>query len=83
MDQISNLKIKLEAETAKFTEEINKAKKSLDGFGKTHGGINLTKIAIGGLATAALAATGAVVYFVSSCILYKYPSPRDHIRYRE
>ena len=66
MDQISNLKIKLEAETAKFTEEINKAKKSLDGFGKTHGGINLTKIAIGGLATAALAATGAVVSFVSS-----------------
>lgn len=66
MDQISNLKIKLEAETAKFTEEINKAKKSLDGFGQTHGGINLTKIAIGGLATAALAATGAVVSFVSS-----------------
>ena len=66
MDQISNLKIKLEAETAKFTEEINKAKKSLDGFGKTHGGINLTTIAIGGLATAALAATGAVVSFVSS-----------------
>ena len=66
MDQISNLKIKLEAETAKFTEEINKAKKSLDGFGKTHGGINLTKIAIGGLATAALAATGAVVSFVGS-----------------
>ena len=66
MDQISNLKIKLEAETAKFTEEINKAKKSLDGFGKTTGGINLTKIAIGGLATAALAATGAVVSFVGS-----------------
>lgn len=66
MDQISNLKIKLEAETAKFTEEINKARKSLDGFGKTTGGINLTKIAIGGLATAALAATGAVVSFVSS-----------------
>nr|DAS84876.1 MAG TPA: tail tape measure protein [Bacteriophage sp.] len=66
MDQISNLKIKLEAETAKFTEEINKARKSLDWFGKTTGGINLTKIAIGGLATAALAATGAVVSFVSS-----------------
>lgn len=66
MDQISNLKIKLEAETAKFTEEINKARKSLDGFGKTTGGINLTKIAIGGLATAALAATGAVVSFVGS-----------------
>lgn len=66
MDQISNLKIKLEAETAKFTEEINKARKSLDGFGKTAGGINLTKIAIGGLATAALAATGAVVSFVGS-----------------
>jgi len=64
LDQISNLKIKLEAETAKFTEEINKARKSLDGFGKTTGGINLTKIAIGGLATAALAATGAVVSFV-------------------
>lgn len=66
MDQISNLKIKLEAEIAKFTEEINKARKSLDGFGKTTGGINLTKIAIGGLATAALAATGAVVSFVGS-----------------
>lgn len=66
MDQISNLKIKLEAETAKFTEEINRARKSLDGFGKTTGGINLTKIAIGGLATAALAATGAVVSFVGS-----------------
>jgi hypothetical protein len=66
LDQISNLKIKLEAETAKFTEEINKARKSLDWFGKTTGGINLTKIAIGGLATAALAATGAVVSFVSS-----------------
>ena len=66
MDQISNLKIKLEAETAKFTEKINKACKSLDGFGKTTGGINLTKIAIGGLATAALAATGAVVSFVGS-----------------
>ena len=66
MDQISNIKIKLEAETAKFTEEINKARKSLDGFWKTTGGINLTKIAIGGLATAALAATGAVVSFVGS-----------------
>jgi len=66
LDQISNLKIKLEAETAKFTEEINKARKSLDWFGKTTGGIKLTKIAIGGLATAALAATGAVVSFVSS-----------------
>ncbi len=59
MVQISDIKIKLEAETAKFTEEINKARRSLNG-------LNLTKIAIGGIATAAIAATGAVVSFVGS-----------------
>ena len=59
MVQISDIKIKLEAETAKFTEEINKARRSLNG-------LNLTKLAIGGVATAAIAATGAVVSFVGS-----------------
>lgn len=59
MVQISDIKIKLEAETAKFAEEINKARRSLNG-------LNLTKIAIGGIATAAIAATGAVVSFVGS-----------------
>lgn len=59
MVQISDIKIKLEAETAKFTEEINKARRSLNG-------LNLTKLAIGGIATAAIAATGAVVSFVGS-----------------
>lgn len=66
MDQISNLKIKLEAETAKFTEEINKARDSLNGLGKTTGGINLTKLAIGGLATAALSAAGAFAAFYAA-----------------
>lgn len=65
MDQISNLKIKLEAETAKFTEEINKARNSLNGLGKTTGGINLTKLAIGGLAAAALSAAGALATMYS------------------
>lgn len=66
MDQISNLKIKLEAETAKFTEEINKARDSLNGLGKTTGGINLTKLAIGGLAAAALSAAGAFAAFYAA-----------------
>lgn len=66
MDQISNLKIKLEAETAKFTEEINKARNSLNGLGKTTGGINLTKLAIGGLAAAALSAAGAFAAFYAA-----------------
>ncbi|WP_281704146.1 phage tail length tape measure family protein [Aggregatibacter kilianii] len=66
MDQISNLKIKLEAETAKFTEEINKARNSLNGLGKTTGGINLTKLAIGGLAAAALSAAGAFTAFYAA-----------------
>ncbi|RDF03381.1 hypothetical protein DPV99_03700 [Aggregatibacter aphrophilus] len=68
MDQISNLKIKLEAETAKFTEEINKARNSLNGLGKTTGGINLTKLAIGGLAAAALSAAGALAAMYSSAM---------------
>ena len=68
MDQISNLKIKLEAETAKFTEEINKARNSLNGLGKTTGGINLTKLAIGGLAAAALSAAGALATMYSSAM---------------
>ena len=68
MDQISNLKIKLEAETAKFTEEINKARDSLNGLGKTTGGINLTKLAIGGLAAAALSAAGALAAMYSSAM---------------
>lgn len=68
MDQISNLKIKLEAETAKFTEEINKARNSLNGLGKTTGGINLTKLAIGGLAAAALSAAGALTTMYSSAM---------------
>jgi hypothetical protein len=66
LDQISNLKIKLEAETAKFTEEINKARNSLNGLGKTTGGINLTKLAIGGLAAAALSAAGAFTAFYAA-----------------
>lgn len=66
MNQISNLKIKLEAETAKFTEEINKARDSLNGLGKTTGGINLTKLAIGGLAAAALSAAGAFAAFYAA-----------------
>ena len=66
MGLISNLKIKIEAEAAKFTEEINKARKSLDGFGKTTGGINLTKLAIGGLAAAALSAAGAFAAFYAA-----------------
>jgi hypothetical protein len=68
LDQISNLKIKLEAETAKFTEEINKARNSLNGLGKTTGGINLTKLAIGGLAAAALSAAGALATMYSSAM---------------
>jgi len=68
LDQISNLKIKLEAETAKFTEEINKARNSLNGLGKTTGGINLTKLAIGGLAAAALSAAGALAAMYSSAM---------------
>ena len=68
MDQISNLKIKLEAETAKFTEEINKARNSLNGLGKTTGEINLTKLAIGGLAAAALSAAGALATMYSSAM---------------
>ncbi|WP_257824167.1 phage tail length tape measure family protein [Aggregatibacter actinomycetemcomitans] len=66
MDQISNLKIKLEAETAKFTEQINKARNSLNGLSGTTGGINLTKLAIGGLAAAALAAAGAFAAFYAA-----------------
>ena len=66
MDQISNVKIKLEAETAKFTEEMAKARGALNGLANSIKGINLTKLAIGGLATAAVAATGSVIAFVSS-----------------
>ncbi len=58
MNQISNLKIKLTAETAKFTEEINKAKNSLGGLSRTKSGIDLTKVALRGLAvTAGVVAT--------------------------
>lgn len=66
MDQISNVKIKLEAETAKFTEEMAKARGALNGLANSIKSINLTKLAIGGLATAAVAATGSVIAFVSS-----------------
>ncbi|MGX4781825.1 phage tail length tape measure family protein [Pasteurella multocida] len=58
MNQISNLKIKLTAETAKFTEEINKARSSLGGLSRTKSGIDLTKVALRGLAvTAGVVAT--------------------------
>ncbi|AFF24662.1 TPA: phage tail length tape measure family protein [Pasteurella multocida] len=58
MNQISNLKIKLTAETAKFTEEINKAINSLGKLGKAKGSIDLTKVALRGLAvTAGVVAT--------------------------
>ncbi|WP_016570085.1 phage tail length tape measure family protein [Pasteurella multocida] len=58
MNQISNLKIKLTAETAKFTEEINKARNSLGGLSRTKSGIDLTKVALRGLAvTAGVVAT--------------------------
>ncbi|HDR1816954.1 TPA: phage tail length tape measure family protein [Pasteurella multocida] len=58
MNQISNLKIKLTAETAKFTEEINKARNSLGKLGKAKGSIDLTKVALRGLAvTAGVVAT--------------------------
>lgn len=46
------------AETAKFTEEINKAKNSLGGLSRTKSGIDLTKVALRGLAvTAGVVAT--------------------------
>ncbi len=58
MNQISNLKIKLTAETAKFTEEINKARNSLGKLGKAKGSIDLTKVTLRGLAvTAGVVAT--------------------------
>ncbi len=58
MNQISNLKIKLTAETAKFIEEINKARNSLGKLGKAKGSIDLTKVALRGLAvTAGVVAT--------------------------
>ncbi|HIF5530174.1 TPA: phage tail length tape measure family protein, partial [Pasteurella multocida] len=58
LNQISNLKIKLTAETAKFTEEINKARNSLGGLSRTKSGIDLTKVALRGLAvTAGVVAT--------------------------
>ncbi|OPD00886.1 phage tail length tape measure family protein [Pasteurella multocida] len=58
MNQISNLKIKLTAETAKFTEEIDKAINSLGKLGKAKGSIDLTKVALRGLAvTAGVVAT--------------------------
>ncbi|HDR0632303.1 TPA: phage tail length tape measure family protein [Pasteurella multocida] len=58
MNQISNLKIKLTAETARFTEEINKARNSLGKLGKAKGSIDLTKVALRGLAvTAGVVAT--------------------------
>ncbi|AWB52335.1 hypothetical protein DB278_01950 [Pasteurella multocida] len=58
MNQISNLKIKLIAETVKFTEEINKARNSLGKLGKAKGSIDLTKVALRGLAvTAGVVAT--------------------------
>ncbi|HDR1833779.1 TPA: phage tail length tape measure family protein [Pasteurella multocida] len=58
MNQISNLKIKLTAETVKFTEEINKARNSLGKLGKAKGSIDLTKVALRGLAvTAGVVAT--------------------------
>ncbi|WP_276239956.1 phage tail length tape measure family protein [Pasteurella multocida] len=58
MNLISNLKIKLTAETAKFTEEINKARNSLGGLSRTKSGIDLTKVALRGLAvTAGVVAT--------------------------
>ncbi|NNI76315.1 phage tail length tape measure family protein [Pasteurella multocida] len=59
MNQISNLKIKLTAETAKFTEEINKAINSLGKLGKAKGSIDLTKVALRGLAVTAFAAVSA------------------------
>ena len=58
MDQISNLKIKLTAETAKFTEEINKAKGALGGLSKAKSGVDIAKFALKGLAvTAGVVAT--------------------------
>lgn len=46
------------AETAKFTEEINKARSSLGGLSRTKSGIDLTKVALRGLAvTAGVVAT--------------------------
>ncbi|HHE3615042.1 TPA: phage tail length tape measure family protein [Pasteurella multocida] len=58
MNQISNFKIKLTAETAKFIEEINKARNSLGKLGKAKGSIDLTKVALRGLAvTAGVVAT--------------------------
>ncbi len=46
------------AETAKFTEEINKARNSLGGLSRTKSGIDLTKVALRGLAvTAGVVAT--------------------------
>ncbi len=58
MNQISNLKIKLTAETAKFIEEINKARNSLGKLGKAKGSIDLTKVSLRGLAvTAGVVAT--------------------------
>ncbi|HHW7450630.1 phage tail length tape measure family protein [Pasteurella multocida] len=58
MNQISNLKIKLTAEAAKFIEEINKARNSLGKLGKAKGSIDLTKVALRGLAvTAGVVAT--------------------------
>lgn len=46
------------AETAKFTEEINKARNSLGKLGKAKGSIDLTKVALRGLAvTAGVVAT--------------------------
>ncbi|AKD38155.1 hypothetical protein I926_04145 [Pasteurella multocida subsp. multocida OH4807] len=58
MNQISNLKIKLTAETAKFTEEINKAKGALGGLSKAKSGVDIAKFALKGLAvTAGVVAT--------------------------
>ncbi|NNI79988.1 hypothetical protein C2800_11275 [Pasteurella multocida] len=72
MNQISNLKIKLTAETAKFTEEINKAINSLGKLGKAKGSIDLTKVALrglavtaGGVATAFAAVSAAAVQGIS------------------
>ncbi|MFC1099126.1 phage tail length tape measure family protein [Pasteurella multocida] len=60
MNQISNLKIKLTAETAKFTEEINRARNSLGGLGKSKGSIDITKVALRGLGLAASVAAAAL-----------------------
>lgn len=68
MDQISNLKIKLTAETAKFTEEVNRAKSSLSGLGGSVKNLNLTKIALGGVAVAATAAATAFLAVASAAM---------------